>query len=273
MKSVDSTLLRGVALPLLLAIVFAGAFLTDGIMLVDAFSGGAGQCLLGKSSVDGFHLDLFSGRKRVTGKLLRGGFVAILNGINLGAPAKGERKIKVGATHLLKIKSSETAPARGADRMFRGVLVAATPSLADAVFSFSKIGADPSLQETNNCLAPTVGITHTDSVRKKEARMALTPFNETLFTLDTNVVVANNVTWSIYYYQKFSVKVVPSCQNPGQRCATSAECCLGRACVGRKTSNKRCRACKKRGAECSRTDECCNGLTCRLKDGKRKCRS
>jgi hypothetical protein len=249
---------------LLLLVALAPAAL---VAVVDAYTGGAGQCLVGKSSVASLHLDASGGRAIRTGALARGGFAAVLGGVDLGSPAKGERKIKAGAAHSLVIRGSGA----GDDASFRGVLVAATPDMSAAVFTFAEAGSDATLQGTNNCVPPTVGVTHTSAERKARSTVVLQSFNETVFKLDANVVVANNGTWSIYYYQQFRVRAVAGCRSPGQSCATSAGCCLGRACVGPRT-NKRCRQCRTRAAACRRTDECCNGLACRLISGKRTCR-
>jgi hypothetical protein len=55
-----------------------------------------------------------------------------------------------------------------------------------------------------------------------------------------------------------------SCQQAGQNCATSLDCCMGTPCV-----NGKCGAttCVNSNGQCSQTADCCNGATCVFQAG------
>jgi hypothetical protein len=246
---------------------------------VMAFPSGAGQCLVGTKSVASLHVEGSATKTIKTGRLGMGRFKATVNGVDLSQPFKGMvHRVNVGTTYNVKVESTRAVP-RG-DDLWRGVLQAATPNVSTALFSFEKLSNDTTLQDASSCADPTIGITQTNSDRKKIAVARFSSMNASLFSLDANIVVANNASWSIYYYQQFKVRAVASCRPRGGSCSNSLGCCLGYACLGRRRSTATgnmtrgvCNFCKRSGAACANPGECCNGLTCRAQGGKRTCRA
>ena len=237
-----------------------------------AFPTGAGQCKVGSTSVAGQHVEKAANKKIKTGRLGAGHFIIKVNGFDLRKPFRGSAiRLKVGTTHNIRVESTRAVPT--GDDLWRGVLLAATPNKTKTLFTFEKRFNDTDLQDATICADPTIGVTHTNSDRKQTAIVRFNSMNESWFFLDANVVVANNDTYSIYYYQQFKLRAVESCQPRNASCTTGVDCCLGYACVDKSPTVGRCNFCRRSGNTCANSFECCNGLTCRLRGGKKKCRA
>jgi hypothetical protein len=197
----------------LLVLAFFGT-----VSIADAFSTGAGGCDGGDDpavgnmpAVSGSHLS----REKISGPFIDNEMILALNGITLMPNNFSSTGIKpkpftfrTGVPHTLSVSS--------AAQEYRGILFRLSPStilnadITDDVSSIDTAGSlipgDPnSLQLTDVCILPVVGITHMDNSFKNNS-MAILEFDIPGITLvlDVTVVVHNGErVGSEFYFDQF----------------------------------------------------------------------
>lgn len=164
------------------------------IVLVDAFSSGAGGCEGGMAAVGSTHLDNSNGRPVMSGVFEDGDIQVMLDGVvitpntPMDVPIQQDVMISVNAL----------------DVSYLGILIRLeAPSGVDTVGSLVP-GANTQL--ANACSSPIIGITHTDSTEKTMVTGTLrfdTEVSDVI--LDISIVFVNNNDGSAYVYDRFNV--------------------------------------------------------------------
>jgi hypothetical protein len=185
----------------------AACILLSLIVGAAALPDGAPVCVIGNPNVNNRHL--LTERKPITGTITAGGFDVYLNDelIQIIPGAKNVFGFLAGKNTTITVKSST-------GKQFRGVL---------ALLSLNRTpetNTKAALQPTNSTFGayefalgceklPHQGISHSENAWKKEFPMTLfwNTSGDTL-NFDINVVVANNNTNSIYYWQQYKLKAV-----------------------------------------------------------------
>ncbi|GKY90714.1 hypothetical protein MPSEU_000044800 [Mayamaea pseudoterrestris] len=157
-----------------------------------AFPTGAGGCSGGGAAVQGEHLD---GSKDLTsGSLEEAGFQVLLDGTQLSE--SDDFVIEVGKDAVLTLVATGGTP-------FKGVLMRVEASDVDVQDTAALTPSD-NVQNAGVCAAPVGGVTHFNNDEKTSASATLRFDTATDVTLDVTVVVANDDSESIFYYQGFT---------------------------------------------------------------------
>jgi hypothetical protein len=190
-------------LHLYLVAMLAACILLSLIVGAVALPDGAPVCVIGNPNVNNRHL--LVERKPKTGTITAGGFDVFINDelIRIIPGNKNVFGFLAGENNTITIKSTT-------GQQFRGVL---------ALLSLNRTpetNTKAALQPTGNyefalgCeKLPHQGVSHSENTWKKEFPMTLfwNTSGDTL-NFDINVVVANNVTSSIYYWSQYKLKAV-----------------------------------------------------------------
>jgi hypothetical protein len=163
------------------------------IVVTDAYSTGAGQCIGGTAAVGAPHMTSTA----VSGTLQDGAF-SITIGDQTSSPAP---QVTTNTDTIITISISSSSP------QFRGALIRA--SSPDGVeFTLEPVG--DTAQAAPVCTDPGVlGVTHTSNALKSEFSGTLNAATAGTITLDITVVRSqNSQDGSFYYYSPFTVTVV-----------------------------------------------------------------
>lgn len=178
---------------------------------VVALPDGAPICAIGDPNVRNVHLA--ASRKPKTGAIQVGGFDIFIDGQPL-VVAAGAAPVAYpflgGVNHTLTVKSSTGA-------QFRGTLVLLsvnrTPSTPTKAYLSNVDNAN--YESALGCEGlPHVGLSHSDKPLKSVMNMNLFWPNTTgdLLNLDVNIVVANNASSSIHYWNQYKIRAVAEIQ-------------------------------------------------------------
>jgi Reeler domain len=163
------------------------------VVVTDAYSTGAGQCIGGTAAVGAPHMTSTA----VSGTLQDGAF-SITIGDQTSSPAP---QVTTNTDTIITISISSSSP------QFRGALIRA--SSPDGVeFTLEPVG--DTAQAAPVCTDPGVlGVTHTSNALKSEFSGTLNAATAGTITLDITVVRSqNSQDGSFYYYSPFTVTVV-----------------------------------------------------------------
>ena len=157
---------------------------------VAAFPTGAGGCGGGGAAVGGTHLD---GSKTLTsGSLAEAGFSLLLDGSAL----ENNFVLDLDSDSILTLVATGGTP-------FKGVLMRVEATDVD-VQDTAALTPDDNVQAAGVCEAPVGGVTHSNSDDKTTASATLRFETATEITLDVTVVVQNDDSASVFYYESFS---------------------------------------------------------------------
>jgi hypothetical protein len=173
---------------------------------IAALPTGAPVCTIDFSAVNNLHLA--QSRNPQTGPLSNGDFIVTVNGnitlvpgVALEIPA--QRDVQVVVTSESGIQP------------FKGVLVIL--SAPNILFTDELFTREAILQNSIACQGTgnRVGVTHRSNVTKTKATVFLNiPNNYEEVRLDVNMVIVNNDIASIYYYDRFLLKVTGATEAP-----------------------------------------------------------
>jgi hypothetical protein len=200
----DAAIFVGTQLLLYLVTMRATCILLSLIVGAAALPDGAPVCVIGSPNVNKRHL--LPSRNPQTGPITAGGFDVYLNDelMQIIPGAKNVFGFLAGKNTTITVKSST-------GKQFRGVL--ALLSLNRTPETNTKAALQPTGTSYEFALGceklPHQGISHSESSWKTEFPMTLfwNTSGDTL-NFDINVVVANNKTNSIYYWQQYKLKAV-----------------------------------------------------------------
>ena len=163
---------------------------------VQAFPVGAGGCAGGMPAVSGFHLNITNGRN-VMGASLTDGAILVQIGSTL-----------LNASAVVRFPVGEDLPisvaVNSSDLPYKGVLVRLEAPAGVSTSAALMPGMNTDVAEI--CFDPIIGITHTDNSTKTVSAGTIR-FDEEVsnVTLDITVVFINDVNFSAFAYDRFTV--------------------------------------------------------------------
>jgi hypothetical protein len=173
-----------------------------------AFSDSTPDCVVGSANVNEAHLS--AERSTETGTLNKGQFKVFVNGKPLPDTPTGKKvnTFKRGVNNTISVSSTS-------GQQFRGCLAILSSKSAPTKSTKSNLLARGTYKPATGCEGlPQSGVSHSSASLKTDFPMTL--FADKAgesYLFDINVVVVNNATKSIFYYEQFELEAVddPPC--------------------------------------------------------------
>jgi hypothetical protein len=164
------------------------------VVVIQAYSNGAGSCAGSTAAVGGLHLESSGGHAVVSGTLAGSGTVVTVGGTILDPSSGQATTVPIGQDLLINVESGDVG--------YLGVLVRL--EFPNDVDTTGALVAGANTKVASVCTAPVVGITHMNANEKKSSTGTIR-LDEAVdgVNLDVTVVFANGASGSVYSYTGF----------------------------------------------------------------------